>query len=165
MNRMNGTPLIEFGEDNERYAVYLAKMPLPAVGITATTEVPVKFTTRYNENSHRLLSEHGPPLAPTLYFRGRVVGDTYMVVMEYLSTTSPLNSSLPPSSIPRQINSEVVRKRLYTEALDLFRERTALLATSCGSISFILTSRIKFFLLTLTLTGFTTSHTPLPMDL
>jgi hypothetical protein len=43
-------------------------------------EVVVKFTTRYNEDAHRLLVGH--QLAPTLHFCGRVVGDLYMVVMD-----------------------------------------------------------------------------------
>ncbi|KAF4564449.1 hypothetical protein EYR36_002383 [Pleurotus pulmonarius] len=46
------------------------------------TEVVVKFTSRYNEAAHRLLSD--AQLAPKLDWCGQIIGDLSMVVMEYL---------------------------------------------------------------------------------
>ncbi|KAF4586492.1 Oligosaccharide translocation protein rft1 [Pleurotus pulmonarius] len=46
------------------------------------TEVVVKFTSRYNEAAHRLLSD--AQLAPKLHWCGQIVGGLSMVVMEYL---------------------------------------------------------------------------------
>ena len=51
-----------------------------------TSQVVVKFTTRYNEEAHRLLANHR--LAPKLHFCERVIGDLYMVVMDKVDRKS-----------------------------------------------------------------------------
>ncbi|TFK22705.1 hypothetical protein FA15DRAFT_681524 [Coprinopsis marcescibilis] len=47
---------------------------------TTGQEVVVKFTRRYNQAAHAILSNRG--LAPKLHFCGRIVGELYMVVMD-----------------------------------------------------------------------------------
>ncbi|KAF9647954.1 hypothetical protein BDM02DRAFT_3116303, partial [Thelephora ganbajun] len=48
-----------------------------------STQVPfVKFAAKYHEETHRPLADQNSPLALALYFRARVIGDTYMVAME-----------------------------------------------------------------------------------
>ena len=44
-------------------------------------EVVVKFTVQYHEEAHRILAEN--QLVPTLYFCIPLVGDMYMVIMDY----------------------------------------------------------------------------------
>ena len=86
------------------------------------TTVFVKFTAHYNEAAHRLLADHDPPLAPALHFCGRVIGDLYMVVMEYIAGASPLLGFFPPSPLPRTPRPEVVRKTI-TKALELLHKQ------------------------------------------
>ncbi|KDR71452.1 hypothetical protein GALMADRAFT_143725 [Galerina marginata CBS 339.88] len=68
-------------------------------------EVIVKFTARYNEAAHRLLSE--AKLAPTLYFCGRVVGDLYMIVMERADGTSVWQFQQDRKPIPEIVEEKV----------------------------------------------------------
>ena len=116
LSRADGTPLDIIEPDEERHALYLAEMP----GIER--DVLVKFTAKYNEDAHRLLANHDPPLAPTLHSCTRVVGGLYMVVMEYISTSSPLPRFFVPPAPPRSVDAEVVKKGL-TEALRLLHEK------------------------------------------
>ena len=83
VDRLFGTKLQVVDGANKQHAIYLAKMRIP--GDTSTREVLVKFTAKYNEDAHRLLAESVPPLAPTLHSCTRVIGDLFMVVMQYIS--------------------------------------------------------------------------------
>ena len=80
VDRADGTGLSVVDEDNERHGMYLARMPNGASNET----VLVKFSAKYHEGAHRLLASADPPLAPTLHFCTHVLGDMYMVVMEYI---------------------------------------------------------------------------------
>lgn len=111
LDRLTGTQLATVNADNELHAIYFAKLP-------STEVVLVKFTPRYNELAHRLLANHRPPLAPALYSCSRVIGDLYMVVMEYKSDASPLHRFFPPFGLPYLPKAEVVRAEL-TNALEL----------------------------------------------
>jgi len=121
VDRVEGTPIDAITESNQPHAIYLARTPLGPSTDRSTT-VLVKFTARYNERAHRLLANHVPPLAPALHFCGRVVGDLYMVVMQYIAGASPLHRFFPPSALPRTPKPEVVRKTL-TEALGLLHKQ------------------------------------------
>lgn len=118
LDRVNGTPLVEVDEDNERHGTYLARMP----GEAPTRVVLVKFTAKYNEAAHRSLAEHDPPLAPALYHCVRVTGGLYMVVMEYMSNTKPLHCCFMPSPLSPLPNTETIRRDL-TKALELLHGR------------------------------------------
>lgn len=62
-----------------RYALYRAKMKREESD--EEIDVVVKFTVRYHSEAHRILAEE--QLAPTLYFCIPLVGDMYMVIMDY----------------------------------------------------------------------------------
>ena len=107
LDRVMGTPIgdtqaVESG--NERHAIYLAKMLPPTEGAltgdVSTKDVLVKFTPGYNEAAHELLASQDPPLAPALHCCVRVVGDMYMVVMDYMSEAKALHLFFPPSPSP-----------------------------------------------------------------
>ncbi|OCB88696.1 hypothetical protein A7U60_g4170 [Sanghuangporus baumii] len=49
-------------------------------------DVVVKFTVRYHEQAHRILEQN--ELAPRLHFCIPLVGDMYMVIMDYIENTS-----------------------------------------------------------------------------
>ena len=49
-------------------------------------EVVVKFTVKYHEEAHRILTEN--QLAPKLYFCIPLVGDMHMVIMDYVNSAS-----------------------------------------------------------------------------
>ena len=98
--------------DDERHALYLAKMD----GIER--DILVKFATRYNEHAYRLLADRDPPLAPALYHCIPVVGDLYMVVIDYISASSPLPRFFVPPALPCSVEAQAVDKRL-TEALQV----------------------------------------------
>ena len=70
--------LVDLG--NATTAMYIATL-----GGTGQ-QVIVKFTARYNEKAHRLLTKAG--LAPVLHFCERVIGDLYMVVMDRMDGKS-----------------------------------------------------------------------------
>ena len=79
----NGQLLNKMTVNNERpYALYRAKMhrdePIGEV------EVIVKFTVQYHEEAHRILAKN--QLAPTLHFCIPLVGDMYMVIMDYIDS-------------------------------------------------------------------------------
>ena len=116
LDRVCGTPLVTINPDDERHALYLARMP----GIER--DVLVKFAVRYNERAHRLLAECDPPLAPTLHYCIPVIGGLKMVVMDYVSDSSPLPRFFVPPALPRSIDAQVVKKGL-TEALRLLHEK------------------------------------------
>lgn len=84
VDRLQGTPITHapIDEDNRRHGIYLAKMR--SKDGASTTDVLVKFTAEYNEAAHRLLAENDPPLAPALYSCKPVIGNMFMVVMEYI---------------------------------------------------------------------------------
>jgi len=86
VNRANGKQLLRIDEENECHAMYLARMQIGTStrAEASTQEVFVKFAPTYNEDAHRLLADHDPPLAPALHFCARVIGDMYMVIMEYI---------------------------------------------------------------------------------
>ena len=114
MDCADGTELFVVDEDNERHALYLARMPTE----TSNEVVLVKFSAKYHENAHRLLASADPPLAPALHFCMRVVGDMYMVVMEYVPNSK--GQSLFVTS-PPQSALEGIRKDL-DRALNLLHE-------------------------------------------
>jgi serine/threonine protein kinase len=118
LDRGSGTPLAIVNEANEQHAIYLARRQTNTTGDTSGDVVLVKFTPWYNEEAHRLLADHDPPLAPALFSCNRVVGDMYMVVMEYKSDASPLHLFFPPFTPPCPLKVEVVRKSLK-KALEL----------------------------------------------
>jgi len=115
VNRDNGAALLRIDENNERHAMYLARM------MPSGQNVFVKFTPNYHQDAHRLLAEHVPPLAPALHFCGRVIGDMYMVVMEYIPQESGRSicsySSFKDSLLPK--SSPEVVKRDVSRALEL----------------------------------------------
>ena len=97
-------------EENKRHAMYLARMRTKDG--TSTKDVLVKFAVKYNAAAHRLLADNNPPLAPALYSCTRVIGDMFMVVMEYMPGASLfdilLNTPLPlPASIHEAIRRDV----------------------------------------------------------
>ncbi|KAF9779324.1 hypothetical protein BJ322DRAFT_1089798, partial [Thelephora terrestris] len=117
VDRVTGKPLLEIDEDNEPHAMYLARMQVKtstqAKG--STHEVFVKFAPNYNEAAHRLLASQKPPLAPALHFCARVIGDMYMVVMEYIPESRGRSADtkvydygppLPPN-LPQIVQQEV----------------------------------------------------------
>ena len=107
VDRLLGTPINQtpIDEANKRHGIYLARMRTG--GSASTMDVLVKFTAKYNAAAHRLLANHDPPLAPPLYSCKRVIGEVFMVVMQYipqLEGASLRGASLPPSAL------EVVRR-------------------------------------------------------
>jgi serine/threonine protein kinase len=68
-------------------------------------KVIVKFTARYNEKVHRLLAE--AQLAPKLHFCERVIGDLYMVVMEYVEGKSVWQLRREKTPIPKVVATKV----------------------------------------------------------
>jgi hypothetical protein len=104
VDRLLGTPINQtvIDEENKRHAMYLARMK--SEDGTSTTDVFVKFATKYNADVHRLLASHNPPLAPALYSCTRVIGDMFMVVMQYIPVSEGKSlyaiSKLPPALHP-----------------------------------------------------------------
>ena len=104
VDRLLGTPINRtiIDEENKRHAMYLARMK--SEDGTSTTDVFVKFTTKYNADAHRLLASHNPPLAPTLYSCTRVIDDIFMVVMQYIPVSEGKSlyaiSNPPPALHP-----------------------------------------------------------------
>ena len=113
VNRANGTELYIIDEDYEFHTMYLARIDTE----NSTEVVLVKFATNYHKKAHRLFD--GKNLPPTLYFWTRVVGDIYMVVIEYIpkSKGQSLYTALPPS-----LSSLEVFHRGIDRALDLLHE-------------------------------------------
>ncbi|KAF9779327.1 hypothetical protein BJ322DRAFT_1024686 [Thelephora terrestris] len=117
VDRATGRPLLEIDEDNEHHAMYLARMQVKtstqAKG--STHEVFVKFSPNYNEAAHRLLAGQKPPLAPALHFCARVIGDMYMVVMEYIPESRGRSADVPvhgpsfPPNLLRVVEQEVLK--------------------------------------------------------
>jgi hypothetical protein len=125
-DRADGTALSRIDVDNERHAMYLAEMQTQASPqtIASTRIVFVKFAARYNEDAHRLLASQEPPLAPALHFCARVIGDVYMVVMDYIPmgrgwSIAPELEFLP--KIPRDM-TEIVERDVQ-KGLDLLHKR------------------------------------------
>ena len=84
MDRSLGTPInqIDIDEENKRHATYLASMDIE--GSALTTDVLAKFAVKYNTLAHHLLANYEPPLAPALHSCTPVIGDMFMVVMQYI---------------------------------------------------------------------------------
>ncbi|KAF9643229.1 hypothetical protein BDM02DRAFT_3104685 [Thelephora ganbajun] len=121
VNRADGAELSVIDEDNERHAMYLTRMETE----TSTRVVFVKFAAKYHEDAHRLLADQDPPLAPALYFCARVVGDMYMVVMEYIpksrgQSTDPHSST---DGSPAPLLAPAVVRRDVCKGLDLLHGR------------------------------------------
>ncbi|TFK19282.1 hypothetical protein FA15DRAFT_648623 [Coprinopsis marcescibilis] len=68
-------------------------------------EVVVKFTPRYNQAAHTILSNLG--LAPKLHFCGRIVGDLYMVVMDRVNGKSLWHLLQEGTAIPAFVLEKV----------------------------------------------------------
>ncbi|KAL5532635.1 hypothetical protein ACEPAF_4409 [Sanghuangporus sanghuang] len=66
------------------YALYRARMIQD--GSDDEVDVVVKFTVRYHEQAHRILEQK--ELAPRLHSCIPLVGDMYMVIMDYIKNTS-----------------------------------------------------------------------------
>ena len=115
VDRANGTGLNVVDEDNERHGLYLARMPTD----TSNEVVLVKFSAKYHEVAHRLLANADPPLAPVLHFCTRVIGDMYMVVMEYVPKLSGQSILVapPPQSALEAVQMDIDR------ALNLLHEK------------------------------------------
>ncbi|KAF9649108.1 hypothetical protein BDM02DRAFT_3095245, partial [Thelephora ganbajun] len=85
----------------------------------------IKFAAKYNENAHRLLANQGSLLALALYFCARVIGDVYMVVMEYIpesrgqstGSRSSTDGSSPPQPVPAVVRRDI------SKGLDLLRKQ------------------------------------------
>ncbi|KAF9793479.1 hypothetical protein BJ322DRAFT_132244 [Thelephora terrestris] len=112
LDRQSGARLATVDEANERHAIYLARMQTNTAGDASDNLVFVKFTPKYNQEAHRLLANQDPPLAPALFSCNRIIGDMYMVVMEYMSDASPLHLFFSPFTPPCPLKVEVVRKSL-----------------------------------------------------
>jgi len=114
VDRANGTGLTVVDEANRHHALYLAEMDIG----TSKEVVLVKFSAKYHEDAHLLLANAKPPLAPILHFCARVVGDMYMVVMEYIpkSEGQSLFAAPPPPPALEGIRKDIKR------ALDLLHE-------------------------------------------
>ena len=114
VHRFLGTPINRtvIDEENRQHAMYLARVKTEDGA--STTEVLVKFAVKYNEAAHRLLADHKPPLAPTLHSCTRVIGDMFMVVMQYVPGVPLLDVLLP---LPAATHEAV--RRDVSEALEL----------------------------------------------
>jgi len=66
--------------------LFLAKLILDG---SKEVEVVVKFTSRYNEEAHKLLADRD--LAPKLYLSQRMIGNLFMVVMGRLEGRTMAN--------------------------------------------------------------------------
>ena len=121
VNRADGTEVFLVDENNEGHAIYLARM---RTGTSDNRDVVfVKFAVNYHEGAHRLLAEQNPPLAPALYFCARVIGDMYMVVMEYIPRSRGRDlHSIACGLSPLKPTQEVVRRDV-TKALGLLHEQ------------------------------------------
>ncbi|KAF9644455.1 hypothetical protein BDM02DRAFT_3212847 [Thelephora ganbajun] len=117
VNQADGAELSVIDEENQRHATYLARMETE----TETQVVFVKFAAKYNEGAHRLLANQNPPLAPALYFCARVVGDMYMVVMEYMPKSK--GQSIGSRSSTDGLPPPAVVLRDVSKGLDLLHER------------------------------------------
>jgi len=118
VDRSTGAPINQtiLNEENKRHAMYLARMRNEDG--TSTKTVFVKFAMKYNATAHRLLANNKPPLAPALYSCTRVVGDMFMVVMEYLPGTSLRDVPLPlPAATYEAVRRDISR------ALELLHEQ------------------------------------------
>ena len=60
--------------------------------------VTVKITRTYNRATHKLLAGASPSLAPTLHLCERVIGNLYVVVMDWIDGTTLNNSNLEEDS-------------------------------------------------------------------
>ena len=144
VNRANGTRLSQIDEQNERHGMYLARMRIETpTRVDASTKTPqpgpsietpsqpegstqvvfVKFAVEYNEAAHRLLAEQKPPLAPALYFCARVVGDMYMVVMEYIPDSSGRSIDRVPKGSPLSQDLPHLVERNVSKALSLLHAK------------------------------------------
>ena len=118
VDRADGTPLPRIDERNENHAMYLARMQIK----TSIQTVFVKFATKYHEAAHRLLADQVPPLAPAFHFCAPVVGDMYMIVMEYIpGSTGRSIDSYPSTGSPPGLPQAV--KRDVSQALKLLHEQ------------------------------------------
>ena len=110
--------------------MYLARMQIktstPAEASTeakaSTQDVFVKFAPKYHADAHRLLADQVPPLAPALHFCAPVIGDMYMIVMEYIPNSAgrSIHSYSPtdcPPGLPQVVERDISR------ALKLLHER------------------------------------------
>ena len=100
-------------DENKKHAMYLARIWAKD---GAETTVLVKFAAKYNTEAHKILAEHKRPLAPRLYSCTRVIGDMYMVVMEYVPAKSLYNISPLPPRIPNVVERDV------SKALELLHD-------------------------------------------
>ncbi|KAF9787382.1 hypothetical protein BJ322DRAFT_1107440 [Thelephora terrestris] len=116
-----GKPIINQGglnDEDKQHPMYLATMR--AEDDSEATVVLVKFATKYNEGAHRLLASQTPPLAPTLHACVRVIGDMFMVVMQYVSPSDGMALADIPE--PRHPNADAVRPHI-SKALDLLHAK------------------------------------------
>jgi len=114
VNSADGSELFVVDENNQHHALYLARMATE----TSDEVVLVKFSVKYHENAHRLLASADPPLAPALHFFTRVVGDMYMIVMEYVPKSKGQSLFVAPPPQPALDN---IRKDI-DRALNLLHE-------------------------------------------
>ena len=119
VDRLRGMPInqADIDEANKMHAIYLARMK--SKDGASTRDVLVKFTAKYNKGAHVLLSDRKPPLAPTLHYFTPVIGNMFMVVMEYIPVSE--GKSLYAVSLPAPALEAV--RRDVTQALDLLHGR------------------------------------------
>lgn len=73
---------------------------------STSKKVIAKFTAPYNEITHKLLADADLP--PKLYFCGQVVGDLYMVVMNYVEKCKSIwQLQVEDTRIPAVVLSKV----------------------------------------------------------
>ncbi|KAF9787419.1 hypothetical protein BJ322DRAFT_1055076 [Thelephora terrestris] len=115
----HGNPINQgdLNDEDKQHLMYLATMR--AGDDSEATVVLVKFATKYNEGAHRLLAEQVPPLAPTLHACIRVIGDMFMVVMQYIS---PSDGMALADILPPRPHADVVRPHI-SKALDLLHAK------------------------------------------
>ncbi|KAF9787380.1 hypothetical protein BJ322DRAFT_1055045 [Thelephora terrestris] len=115
----HGNPINQgdLNDEDKRHPMYLATMR--AGDDSEATVVLVKFATKYNEGAHRLLASQTPPLTPTLHACVRVIGDMFMVVMQYIS---PSDGMALADILPPRPNADAVRPHI-SKALDLLHAK------------------------------------------
>ena len=95
--------------DEVRSAMYIATLQVPATSEaeepSRDVEVVVKFTSRYGAEAHSLLAQKG--FAPTLHACREVLGDLYMVVMDYIAGETAWSLSESKKKIPPTVWDDV----------------------------------------------------------
>ena len=118
LNHSRHKPIQQSNIDGEykQHEMFLAKMRRVGsdddgdYGANGDT-VLIKFAPEYNERAHRILADEDPPLAPKLFSCTRVIGDRFMVVMEYIPEFlgKPLDRIMPPRDALGTVREDISR--------------------------------------------------------